>query len=85
MFEQLLSLLLTSHHLSGRGLILKKGPSPLQGLYPGTRLGLQRMYVSLFIATMPLPSLTLSLVSRRCPLAKLATPYRPGDLGLVPP
>ena len=25
------------------------------------------------------------LVSRRCPLAKLSTPYRPGDLGLVPP
>jgi hypothetical protein len=45
MLEQLLSILLTSHHMGRTGLPLEKKSSLLKGIYPGTRLGLHRMYV----------------------------------------
>jgi hypothetical protein len=45
MLEQLLSILLTSHHLGQSGLSLQKKSPFLKGIYPGTRLGLHRMYV----------------------------------------
>ena len=77
MFEQVLSLLFTCHRLSGRGLISTKRPSSLHGL--------QRMYVFLPSSSSLNFFLSFSLVRRRSPLAKLSTPYRPADLGLVLP
>ncbi len=43
MFEQLLSILLTSHHLGQNGLSLQKKSTFLKGIFPGTRLGLHRI------------------------------------------
>lgn len=43
MLEQFLAILLTSHHLGGNGLIFEKKSIFTKGIYPGTRLGLQRI------------------------------------------
>jgi len=43
MLEQLLSILLTSHHLGQSGLSFEKKSSFLKGIFPGTRLGLHRI------------------------------------------
>jgi hypothetical protein len=45
MLEQLLSILLTSHHLGQGGLSLEKKSPFLKGIFPGSRLGLQQMCV----------------------------------------
>ncbi|CAF2075117.1 unnamed protein product [Rotaria magnacalcarata] len=44
MLEQLLSILLTSHHLGRTGLPLQKKSFDQKGIFPGSRLGLHRIH-----------------------------------------
>ncbi|CAF3059840.1 unnamed protein product [Rotaria sp. Silwood2] len=44
MLEQLLSLLLTSHHLGRTALTLQKKSPFLKGIFPGSRLDLHRIH-----------------------------------------
>lgn len=42
-FEQFLAILLTSHHFNGPGLLLQNNTTSKNRIYPGTRLGLNRV------------------------------------------
>jgi len=84
MLEQFLSILLTSHHLGGSGLSLEKNSIFLKGIYPGTRLGLHRMFVFKYFPNKLLLE-KFSLISHQNSLTKTNTHYCLGDLGIIPP
>ena len=81
MLEQLLSILLTSHRLVGGGLTLLNKSPLLKGIFPGSRLGLHRMYVSNFSPRNDFQSISFSQPDSS---TKSNTHYCRGDLGIVP-